>query len=141
MADKALYNPLKVSVIIGGVPVSGWADGDMVIAAYDADHTTKHVGNGGEGRLIETNDRSGTLTVRLSDYSQVNGAMSVIDQAGLPVPIIVTDKTSVGDLFTTSAAKLQKTPDLRKSNEAVMNEWVFVFIKGTIIHSGAKDAS
>lgn len=140
MADKQVFDPTKVSTIVGGVPISGWADGDMVIAEYDADHTTKHIGTGGEGRLIASKDRSGKCTVRVSDYSAVNTALSLIDAVGLPVPIIVTDKTSVGDLFFTSQAKLIKTPPLKKGAEAAMNEWVFQFVSGNIVHSGASDA-
>ncbi len=138
--DKQVFDPTKVPVIIGGVPIKGWADGDMCIAEYDAVQTTKHVGTGGEGRLVDSKDRSGKFTARVADYAAVNLALSAIDAANLPVPIIVNDKTSVADLFFTSAAKLEKTPALKKGAEPAMNEWVFIFVSGKINHSGANDA-
>lgn len=140
MADKQVFDTTKVSVIVGGVTISGWADGDMVIAEYDAVQTTKHIGNGGEGRLIDNKDKSGKCTVRVAEYGSVNAALSLIAEVGLPVPIIVTDKTSVGDLFFTTSAKLEKIPALKKGAEQNMLEWVFIFISGNIVHSGANDA-
>lgn len=136
---KKTYDPLKVTVTINGVPLNGWADGDMVMVEYDADQTTKHIGTGGEGRFVKSNDVSGVCTFRLADYSDSNAVLTLIRNVDIEVPITITDKTSNADLFFTTGAKLQKTPAFGKGNEAKMNEWPFIFLKGTIDHTGAAD--
>ncbi len=134
---KKTYDPNKVNVSVNLVPITGWADGDMIVVEYDTDHNTKHIGTGGEGRFIKSHDLSGVCNIRLADYANSNAALTLVREVDVEVPIAITDKTSNADLFITTAAKLQKTPGFMKGNEAKMNEWPFIFIKGTMIHSGA----
>ena len=136
---KTVYDPTKVSVSINGVAITGWADGDMVTAEYEVNSISKHIGTGGEGRFIRSLDVSGQCTIRVSDYSNANAALSLINRVGVPVAITVTDKTSNGDLFFTEGAMVQKVPALAKGAEAKMNEWVFEFLRGDIVHAGAAD--
>lgn len=137
---KKIYSPKKVSVTIGGVPITGWADGDMLVVTYDTDEHSKHIGTGGEGRFIKSEDVSGVATFRLADYSEANAVMQAVQKAGVEVPITVTDKSSNADVFTTDAAVVRKTPDFQKGADAKMNEWPFLFIRGLIVHSGAGEA-
>lgn len=136
---KQFYDPTKVSVSVNKVGITGFADGDIFTAEFTTNKVSKHIGTGGEGRFILSKDVSGTCTIRLADYSNANAGLSVIDKAGVPVAITVTDKTSNGDLFFTEAAMVQKVPNFQKGNEAKMNEWVFEFIRADIVHSGAAD--
>ncbi|MCK4960788.1 MAG: hypothetical protein KAT00_15350 [Planctomycetes bacterium] len=136
---KVIYDPIKVSISVNGVPVTGWADGDIFTADYEVNKVDKHVGTGGEGRFIVSKDVSGTATIRVADYSDANASLSLIDTVGVPVALTCTDKSSNGDLFFTEAAMVQKVPPLGKGNEAKINEWVFVFIRGTIVHAGVAD--
>ena len=137
----AQYDPTKVSVVIGagvGATIRGFADGSMISADYDNDENMKHIGTDGQGRHIESADKSGTITIRLADYSPSNATLTALHLSKVPFPITVTDKTSNADLFFADSCKVKKRPPLEKSNEAIMNEWVFNFIRAEIIHSGAK---
>ncbi len=138
MAIKS-YDPTKVSVTVNLVPITGFADGDMIMVEYETDENSKHVGTGGEGRFLESKDRSGVCTIRLADYSASNAALQLVRDLNVEVPITITDKTSNADLFFTAGAKCQKVPNFGKGQEAQMNEWPFIFIKGTIVHTGAAD--
>ena len=131
------YDPLKVSVIAGTSAIRGFADGEMINVEYTNDENTVHVGTDGQGRFIKSSDRSGTITVRLADYSTSNAALTTLHVADNPFPVVVTDKSSLADVFFTDSAKVQKRPALVKGNEAVMNEWVITFIRGEITHTGA----
>lgn len=133
------YDPTKVSIIFGGVPLRGFADGDMVTIEYTNDNRSVHVGTQGEGRHVKSNDLSGIATVRLADYSPSNDALMLIHRADTPLPFIVADKSTNAGLFFAASAMVQKVPNMVKSNEASMNEWVIQFVKGEINHSGAKD--
>jgi len=133
------YDPTKVSVVMGGVPLRGFADGDMVSIEYTNDQRSVHVGTQGEGRHIKSNDLSGTATVRLADYSPSNDALMLIHRADTPLPLVVTDKSTNAGLFFAASAMVQRVPNMVKGSEASMNEWVLEFVKGEINHSGAKD--
>lgn len=136
---KVVYDPLKVSISVNGVPITGWADGDVFTADFATNKTSTHIGTGGEGRFLISKDASGICTIRIADYSLANAGLSVIDSVGVPVAITCTDKSSVGDLFFTEAAMVQKVPPLEKGNEAKMKEWVFEFIRANIVHTGAAE--
>jgi hypothetical protein len=136
---KQIYDPIKVSISINGVPITGWADGDIFMADFATNKTSTHIGTGGEGRFIVSKDASGTCTIRVSDYSLANAGLTVIDTVGVPVAITCTDKSSAGDVFFTEAAMVQKVPEFSKGNEAKMREWVFEFIRANIVHVGAAD--
>lgn len=138
MARKT-YDPNKVSVTVNLVPISGFADGEMIVVEYETDENSKHIGTGGEGRFIKSHDRSGTINIRLADYSTSNAALQLVRDLDVEVPITVTDKTSNADLFFTSGAKCQKLPNFVKGAKAQMNEWPFLFIKGIITHTGASE--
>lgn len=132
------YDPKKVSVVFGST-LRGFADGTMVTVAYTSDQRSMHVGADGEGRHIKMADKSGTVTIRLADYSPSNGALQSIHTADTPIPLIITDKTSKGATFFTKSAMVQKVPDFERAAESTMNEWIIQFTSGTTVHAGAKD--
>jgi hypothetical protein len=134
------YDPAKVSVVIGGATMRAFADGEMVNVDYAVDENTTHVGTDGYGRHIKTANLSGQMVVRLADYSASNEALTLLHKSDVPFPVIVTDKTSKGDLFQSDSCKFARRPRLVKGNEATMNEWTVNFLRGEIVHTGAKDA-
>jgi hypothetical protein len=143
MALKS-FDPTKCITTVATVPVSGWADGDMIVVSYTTNATSTHVGTGGEYRFIDSKDLSGTITIRLADYSPLNTVFDNIVKSGLQVPISVVDKTTQapgipGDTFFTPAAKNQKIPDMMKGNEAKMNEWIWEFGKGVMTRAGSAE--
>lgn len=133
------YDPKKVSVSVGGVPVSGFADGDMVTVEFTVDKRSMHVGTDGNGRHIKSADESGTVTVRLASYSPSNAALFALDLADEPHPIAVTDKSSSADLFFSESCTLRKVPNMVKGAEETPLEWIYQFTKGEIVHSGAEE--
>lgn len=136
----AQYDPTKVSVVIGvgvGATIRGFADGSMVSAEYTEDENMIHIGTDGYGCHIPSANKSGEVTVRLAAYSPSNAFLTALHLSGVPFPITVTDKSSNADLFFADSCKVKKRPPFEKSNEATMNEWVFNFIRGEIVHSGA----
>jgi hypothetical protein len=133
------YDPTKVTVTVGPVAMGGWADGEMITVEYSTDERSKHIGTGGEGRHIRSADKSGTIMIRLADYSPSNAVLQTVNAVDEPVPITVTDKTSNADLFFAESCALVKVPNMVKGAEASINEWTFQFISGTIAHTGAQE--
>lgn len=133
------YDPTKVSVSVGAVLARAFADGEMVTVEFAEDKRTKHIGTDGQGRHILNMDRSGTVTLRLASYSPTNAEIIALDLLDQPFPITVTDKSSNADLFFADSCTLTKVPNLVKGAEESPNEYVFQFINGTIVHSGAEE--
>ena len=138
MADYKQYDPTKVSVLIGASAARAFADGEMVTVEFSTDKRTKHIGTDGEGRHIKSADKSGTVTVRLASYSPTNLAILALDALDGPFPITLTDKSSNADLFFAASCTLSKIPNMVKGAEESVNEYIFNFIKGEIVHSGAE---
>jgi len=133
------YDPEKVTVVLGAVIARAFADGEMITATFTEDKRSVHVGTDGEGRHIRNRNASGTVTVRLADYSPTHDLIMALDTADQPFPITVTDKTSKVALFFADSCTLSKVPDFTRGKEATEPEYVFNFVKGTIVHSGAAE--
>ncbi len=132
------YDPKKVSVVFGST-LRGFADGTMITVDYTVDQRSMHIGATGDGRHVKSADESGTITVRLADYSPSNGVLQGIHFADIPIPFIITDKSSKGATFFTKSAMIQKVPAFERGADPSINEWMIQFTKGTTAHAGAKD--
>jgi len=137
MAIKKTYDPTKVVVIVGTVPIRGFADGDMVTVEFTNDHKSVHEGTDGEYRFVSNPSKVSTVTIRVSDYSIVNAALTLIRDADVAVPITIKDKNSVGDLVFVEAAVLQKTPNYVKSTAPSMLDWAFIAGGTRVVFTGA----
>lgn len=90
------YDPKLVLVIVGGVPLSGFADGTFVAVERTSDTFSKVSGADGVLSRAKTNDRSGTLTLTLAQTSPANDVLTgfaVADELtneGV-VPVSITD--------------------------------------------------
>lgn len=133
------YDPAKVNLIVGGIPVTGFADGTMIEVEYVNDNRSMHIGTQGEGRHIESKDRSAIFTVRLADYSASNDAFALLDLAGVPVPILVQDKTTKAALAFSESCTVRKVPLWGRGDTTTINEWPFQAIRANIVHSGDID--
>lgn len=66
------YDVEKVNVVVGGVVLTGYADGSMVSAERNEDSVLPHVGTKGEVAYAENADRTGKFTVTLAETSPHN---------------------------------------------------------------------
>ncbi len=138
MASPVQYDFTKTKLIVAGVPMVAFADGEGWSIEYDNDQNSKHVGVDGIGRIIRNNDRSATLTIRLADYSPSNLALSALDIAGIPFPFGGVDLTSNADIAGAKQCAILKVPALAKGDTSTMNEWTITCVSAVIAHTGAK---
>lgn len=109
------YDPKQVQIIVGGIPLSGFADGSFVTVARAEDAWTMTVGADGEGTRSKSNNKSGTITVVLMQSSQSNQYLSnlvladEINNAGL-VPTMVKDGSG-SSLYMAEQSYVKKAPD------------------------------
>lgn len=136
------YSFLNVSLLINGVEISGYAEGDDVIqVARREDSASDVVGADGEMSLSVNANRSGTVTFRLQQTSDSNAYMSsLINAAEAAVnPVVTVQMTDVntGDLAQGSKGYVTRPADMARGSQSSDQEWVVVvenlfMLNGTI---------
>lgn len=89
------YASKYVVVVMGGIPLTGYADGDFLTVTPNADVATKQVGADGAVTVSISPDKSGRATLRLQQTSPSNTTMQAFCTAfkstGAKVPFYVQD--------------------------------------------------
>lgn len=122
------YDPKLVVVIVGGVQITGFADGTFVTVRRNSDAWSLQMGVDGEGTRSKSNDKSGQIEIQLMQSSQSNVYLSnlaladELNNAGL-VPAMVKDNGG-SSLAVAEQAYIKKTPDGENAREAGPRTWV-----------------
>ena len=122
------YDPKLVIVTIGGVPMSGFADGTFVTVERDNDNFSKVSGADGITSRARSNDRGGALTLTLAQTSPMNDVLSgfakadELSNAGI-VPVRIADLSGSTVLFA-AFGWVKKPPAVEFSKEVSNREWV-----------------
>lgn len=128
MAGVYTYASDEVQVIVGGVRMSGLADGTFVNVSRDEQAFNKVTGADGSTSRAKTANRSGAISITLKQTSPANDVLTgfmVADEASNQgvVPVLVKD-TSGRTLHYASAAWVQQMPDQDFGKEINDREWV-----------------
>ena len=101
----ATYDPTRVKMIWGVLPISGYADGSMIQDTPQGDGVRGVTGTAGEKAFIETPNRQREITFRLFETNQViNSALMALYNAGnLPAPLSIIS-LSTGVVHVADAA-------------------------------------
>ena len=119
----------QVQCSFAGVPIEGWADGDVLTVTREADIFGSVVGVTGSVARYKTNDNRETVTISLLSTSPVNAALSAIFTADLYAPggagvgaFMIVDLNGT-TLITAGNAWIKRPPDLSWSNEPRERVW------------------
>lgn len=123
------YDPGDVLVVFGAIPISGFADGEMVKVTHQGDGVKVAVGSAGEVAFIESHQKAAEVTIRLMSTAFINSLLTAHYQAGnLAVPLVITD-ASTGSTHVSGAAKIKRMPDAAYGSEIPVREWAFMVAK------------
>ena len=132
MTTVTTYDPTKLSVIIGGVIVSGFIDGDYITAKRDEDLYTKRVGADGHVVRSRNGNKSGTIEVKLLQSSpSVNeiAALVALDNfmfdGDVLIPIAIVNPGDGAELVATTQAWLKTAPEMTFGKEVGERSFVF----------------
>lgn len=140
MAEVRTYDPKQVMILIGGIPMGGFADGEYVNVERTSDTFTMVSGADGITSRAKTNDRSGSMTLTLAQTSPSNDALSAIALAdeltnsGV-VPILIKDGSGT-TVFVSAFGWIKKPPAASFAKEIGNRAWILdladldVFIGG-----------
>lgn len=122
------FDPKSVIVTIGGVPMSGYADGTFLEITADTQQWTKVIGADGFTTRVKSNDYGGVMTLTLSQSSPSNDVLSALlnvdklSNAGV-VPILIKDLSGTTVMFSASGW-IQQFPDVTFGNEINNRAWI-----------------
>jgi hypothetical protein len=122
------FDPKSVIITIGGVPISGYADGTFLEITADTQQWTKVTGADGFTTRVKSNDYGGVMTLTLSQSSPSNDVLSALlnvdklSSAGV-VPILIKDLSGTTIMFSASGW-IQQFPDVSFGNEINNRAWV-----------------
>lgn len=126
------YDPTKLNVIVGGVIVTGFSDGDFITAKRDEDLYMKRVGADGHVARARNGNKSGTIEIKLLQSSPaVNqlAALVALDNfffdGNVLIPIAIVSPGDGAELVATTSAWLKTPPEMVFGKE--VGERTFVF--------------
>lgn len=122
------YDPKNVQIIMGGVPITGFADGTFIDVAMDEDQFTKTVGGDGEVSRAKSNNQCATVTVTLQQTSGSNDVLSGLYQADKlnnagAVPLMIKEIGTGKTLCFTQAAWVERLPNTTYSKDIEERAW------------------
>lgn len=129
MSGVRTYDPKNVQIIVGGTPMTGFADGTFLNVASDENLYNKTTGADGEVSRSRSNNRSATATITLKQTSQANNILSALAAADNAsnsgvFPFMVKEIGSGETLIFAQAAWIEKLPDAEYSKDVSDRVWM-----------------
>jgi hypothetical protein len=124
------YDPKKVIITFGGVPLTGFADGDFIeVSANDSDGFKKQVGADGEVARAQSNDNTHNVNFTIMQSSLSNTYLSTIRNTdkltGKSIlPLSITDLNG-GSLHFWPQAWIKGDPTWGYGKELKERQWTF----------------
>lgn len=136
------YDPSQVVCIVGGVILSGFSDGDAIVARRDEDMYFVRAGNdGGVGRARNAS-KMGEFEFRLMQASPVNDLLSallstddLINDGVAVIAISVADGSGTS-LASATQCWIKAIPEATFGKEMGERVWVFSAADLKIFHGG-----
>lgn len=122
------FDPASVVISIGGVPISGFADGTFLELTADDPQFTKVVGSDGFTTRVKSNNYGGVLTITLAQSSPSNDVLTGFLQLDRltnrgVVPILIKDLSGTTLIFS-ATGWIQQFPDVTFGNELNNRAWI-----------------
>ena len=76
--DLRVYDPDQVSVSLGPIPITGWADGEFVTIEPETGAFADVCGTDGEVTRSKSNDGRATVTIKLMQSSPTNALLQTL---------------------------------------------------------------
>ena len=113
--EIASYDPKKVTVIVGGRTITGFAADGIVTITKNEDSVTPSVGAKGDVTYSENANESGTVALTLMSTSSSLSYLREIEAKRRAVSVNISDANA----FTLAAdnCRVMKMPDLARQKE------------------------
>jgi len=123
------YDPASVSVLVGGAPITGFADGTFV--SIERNNDTFQIVSGADGIVsrAKSNDKTGSMSITLAQTSPSNdvlegiASLDELSSTGV-VPVMVKDNSGRSVHFSGNAW-VRRVPTAEFGKEISNREWQF----------------
>ena len=113
------YDPRKVSVVVDGRIVTGFADSSMITIARSEDIVSTSVGTQGDVVYSESANRSGTLTMSLQSTSASLVWLKNIAKSRKEISVVISDASQTpAEVTNASRCRITRIPDNKKEKTA-----------------------
>lgn len=131
-----------ITLLVQGVEISGYDDGDDVITLERLNDSAAHtIGADGEMTVSLSTDRSGTVVFRLLSSSASNAVLSGLISAqenGAFVPVFVQMKDNRNnDLGSGTQGYILRPASMTRGRNIQPQEWTIVVERLDLLHVGA----
>jgi hypothetical protein len=135
MAEIANYDPSKIVFIVGGVPITGFADGTFITIEPMTEGFTSMVGSDGEvARTISTDNRL-KITCALMQTSNSNQVLSnlyLVDRlSGRGVFAMLVEDLIGGTIMASGQSWIVKQATAKFGKTTESREWEFCAVPAT----------
>ncbi len=115
-----------VTVIVDGIIVTGFADGDFVSADHDSDDTAAFEGaDGYVATADKPAERLGTVEIKLMQTSLANTTLAKLMATKTFVRVQIYNAKG-GELALMSRGKLKKAPAIAYGKDVKERTWTFI---------------
>lgn len=134
------YDPKKVILTVGGVPIGGFADGTFITLERTNDAYSVHSGADGEVSRAKSNDKTAALVITLAQTSDSNDVLSGIGQlderanAGV-VPVLLKEIGGNTTIFA-GTGWIRKFPSVEYAKEVSNREWTLDLAESEVFVGG-----
>lgn len=128
----ARYGFGKVIVLVGGIPINGFTEGDDVVQLARRNPSfALEVGADGNGAGSLSEDRSGTILLRLQQTSDshtfLNLQFGLLERGAIPsLPFILKDAGNLIQLASAAHCLIEKPADAPFGTAVNVREWTLV---------------
>jgi hypothetical protein len=141
-----VYSFQNTVMLINGVEITGWAEGDDVIdIKRRVDSASDKVGAGGNMMVSVSTDKSGEYTMKLQQTSASNKylmGLAHLMEGGpstfVPVSVLFQD-TYRNDLATGTVGYIKRFADIQRGAQGNNQEWVVVVERLDLLLGDAAD--
>ena len=142
MANVETYSPKNVAVIVGGVAITGFAEGTFIVLEREVDSFTKVVGADGDVSRTANANKSGSCTITLKQTSDSNDVLSGIllaDEITLrgQFPFLLKD-TNGRTLAESPCGWIRRVPNSEFGSDQTNREWI-VDLSELIVFTGGNN--
>ena len=111
------YDFKKVSVIVNGVYITGFMDGEVIQVEKNEDDVVPHVGASGDVTYAESADKTGTITLTLKQTSASLSFLQRLRKSKRIFPIQIVDSNTNKYRVGGREARILKMPNRSWGNE------------------------
>ena len=119
MSSVTNYDPMKTSVVVDGLIITGFSDASMVVITRNEDIVTTTVGTQGDVVYSENANRSGVITLSLMVTSSSLDYLRNLAKARKEFMIVISDANKTPtEVISAGRCRITKIPETKKEKTA-----------------------